>query len=565
MLFYDFEVFAHDWLVVITDTDTKTEKVFVNNVQALIEYYNEHKKDIWVGYNSRHYDQYILKAIICGFTPQEINHWIIVKREPGWKFYKDFWKIQLYNYDVMINKLRSLKQLEGFQGHDIKESSVSFNIDRSLSDKEIEEVVQYCRHDVHETMHIFMETLEEFQASLQLIKIFNLPMRNISKTKAQLVAIILGAKGEKFDDNEFDFPIVPNLRLEKYKFVLEWYKDPSNHNYEKFLYTEIADVPHTFAWGGIHGARNNYIGEGFFINIDVTAYYPSIQLVNKFGYRNMGKPKNFEMIHNENLRYKKLGDKKARLPFKIADNSISGQLKDKHSKLFDPKMNNAVCVNGQLMLLLLIEMLEPHCQLIQSNTDGILIKLYKENDYEIIDEIVYEWEQLTGMEMEFEEFKKVIQKDVNNYILVDHDGKYKSKGSYVKKLNKLDFDLPIVNEAIVNWFVKGIDPEETIFDCTELIKFQKIVKVSGKYDYARYGTKRMYEKVFRVFASIDKNDKELRKVKDGSAEKISYVPERCFIVNGDISGMEIPSKLDYWWYWDLAIERINAFLGREKG
>lgn len=563
MLFYDFEVFAYDWLVVIADSDIKSEKVFVNDEQGLIDYYNQHKKDIWVGYNSRHYDQYILKAIICGFSPQEINHWIIVKKEPGWKFYRDFWKIQLYNYDVMTDKTKSLKQLEGFAGHNIKETSVSFNIDRQLTEEEIADSIKYCRHDVHETMFIFTEKIEEFQASLQLIKIFELPIRSISKTKAQLVALILGAKGEEMDDNQFDFPIVPCLELNKYKHVLEWYKDRDNHNYEKFLDADIAGVPHIFAWGGIHGARSNYYGTGCFINIDVTAYYPSIQLQYQFGYRNMGKPKNFEMIHNENLRYKKLGDKKARLPFKIADNSISGQLKDKHSKLFDPLMNNAVCVNGQLMLLMLIEMLEPYCQLIQSNTDGILIKLYNKNDYELIDDIVYEWEQRTGMEMEFEEFVKVVQKDVNNYILVDAEGKYKSKGSYVKKLNSLDYDLPIVNEAIVNWFVKGIDPEETIFGCTELVKFQKIVKISGKYDYARYGTRRMDEKVFRVFASVDKNDKELVKVKEGSTNKIPYVPEKCFIVNDDVTGMKIPGKLDYWWYLDLAIERINAFVGKE--
>lgn len=78
----------------------------------------------------------------------------------------------------------------------------------------------------------------------------------------------------------------------------------------------------------------------------------------------------------------------------------------------------------------------------------------------------------------------------------------------------------------VNWFVKGIDPEETIFECTELIKFQKIVKISNKYDYARYGLRRMNEKVFRVFASVDQNDKELKKVKNGTPEKIPYVPEK---------------------------------------
>ena len=69
----------------------------------------------------------------------------------------------------------------------------------------------------------------------------------------------------------------------------------------------------------------------------------------------------------------------------------------------------------------------------------------------------------------------------------------------------------------------------------------------------------MNEKVFRVFASVDLNDKELRKVKDGIAEKIAYVPERCFIVNDEISDMKIPGKLDYWWYWELANKRIDDF------
>ncbi len=31
------------------------------------------------------------------------------------------------------------------------------------------------------------------------------------------------------------------------------------------------------------------------------------------------------------------------------------------------------------------------------------------------------------------------------------------KGEYVKKLHSLDNDLPIVDEAIVNCFLKGID------------------------------------------------------------------------------------------------------------
>lgn len=83
----------------------------------------------------------------------------------------------------MTNKLRSLKQLEGFLGRDIRESSVAFNIERQLTADEIEEVIKYCRHDVHETMHIFIANISEFKLQLELLKMFNLPLKNISKTK----------------------------------------------------------------------------------------------------------------------------------------------------------------------------------------------------------------------------------------------------------------------------------------------------------------------------------------------------------------------------------------------
>lgn len=562
MLFYDFEVFANDWLVVIADTDNQSEKVFVNNEQALIDYYHEHKNDIWIGYNSRHYDQFILKAIICGFTPQAINEWIIIDHQPGWKFYKDFWKIQLYNFDVMTNKFRSLKQLEGFQGHDIRETSVSFNIRRELTEEEIEEVIKYCRHDVHETMHIFMETITEFESQVELLKMFNLPLRNISKTKAQLSAFILDAKQPAVPrDDEFDFTFPDTLQINKYTEVLDFYKE--NKDYNKVLELNVAGVPHLFAWGGLHGARNNYYGEGYFLNIDVESYYPALMIEYDYLSRNVKDPAKFREVRDTRLKYKAAKDKR-QAPLKIVINGTYGAMKDKYNGLYDPLMANNVCIGGMTLLLDLIEKLEPHCEIIQSNTDGVLVKLRHYDDYDLIDDICYEWEQRTRMGLEFDEFVKVIQKDVNNYILVDADGNYKSKGAYVKKLNPLDYDLPIVNEAVVNYFVKGIDPEETIFSCTELVKFQKIVKISSKYSHARYGTRRMNEKVFRVFASVDENDKQLCKVKDGVAEKIAYVPERCFIMNDDIKGMKVPSKLDYWWYWTLANKRIDDFLGEDK-
>lgn len=561
MLFYDFEVFSQDWLVVINDVTNRCEHVIINNPDELERVYKQHIDDIWVGFNSRHYDQYILKGILCGFDPKKINDFIIVAGNPGWKYSSVMRNVPLINYDVMLGTDRGLKSFEGFMGNNIKESSVPFDIDRKLTQEELDETVKYCRHDVEQTIEVFLQRSEEFDASRELIKLFNLPISSFSKTKAQLVCEICGGMGKRFDDNEFDFPIVPCLKLNKYKYVLDWYKNPENHSYDKSLETIIAGVPHTFAWGGIHGAKKQNTESGVLLNMDVTAYYPSIQIQYKYGYRNMSKPENFELIHKENLRYKAEGNKKARSPFKIADNSMSGQLKDKNSKLYDPLMNNAVCVNGQLMLLMLIEMVEPHAQLVQSNTDGILLKLKSIDDYDILDDVVYEWECATGMKMEFELFSKVFQKDVNNYILIDDNGKIKSKGGYVKKLSNLDYDLPIINKALINYMVHGISVEDTILPCNDLKEFQMVTKISNKYKHIVHGNQILKEKCIRVFASKAPSDAGVFKVsvRTGKPEKISNSPEHCFIYNDEVNGKAAPEKLDKLWYIKFAKKRLADF------
>ena len=68
MIFYDFEVFKEDWLVVLIDPSKRQVTEIVNDPDHLSRFYEENKHDIWVGFNSRHYDQYILKGILLGFT-----------------------------------------------------------------------------------------------------------------------------------------------------------------------------------------------------------------------------------------------------------------------------------------------------------------------------------------------------------------------------------------------------------------------------------------------------------------------------------------------------------------
>ncbi len=567
MLFYDFEVFKEDWLVVIIDMTKKCEYVIVNDPDRLQQVYEENVSDIWVGFNSRHYDQYILKGILCGFDPKKINDYIIVKGNPGWKFSSLFKSIPLINYDVMLGTDRGLKSFEGFMGNNIKESSVPFDVDRKLTQKEIDDTIFYCRHDVQQTIEVFIRRIDEFNTIMFFIKHFKLPIDALNKTKAQLAAEILGGnrKGQNFDD-EFQFPILDCIELKKYKFIADWYKDPKNHDYEKSQDGVIvAGVEHTFSWGGGHGARLKYHAVGDFLVIDVTAYYPSMQEQFKFGYRVMDKPENFEFIHRSNIEFKRKGDKKARLPFKIMDNAISGQMKQKSSALYDPMSNNSICINGQLMLLDLIEHLEPHIEcLVQNNTDGIVIKLKDyDHDFDVVDAIVAEWESRTGMRMDFETFfGEIFQKDVNNYMLIDREtGAMKVKGAYIKKLSELDYDLPILNKALVDYMVSGVPVEHTVNSCNDLKEFQLVSKISNKYSHILYGDTPIKEKCIRVFASKNPRDAGVKKVsiRTGRPAKLQNSPEHCFIFNDSVNGVKVPDKLDKQWYIDKAIGRLKDF------
>jgi len=464
MIIYDMEVFKHDWMIVYLDTKTRTLNHIINSNEELMDFYNRYKTDIFVGYNSRNYDQWVVKAILCDFNPYDMNTWIIDKDRKGHEFSQLLSKFPIMNYDCSVGFF-SLKQCEAFMGHEIKESSVPFDIDRPLTDDELQEVLKYCQHDVMETFEVFVETKHEFESHIQLISEFGLPMSDVSKTKAQLSSKILGATMKKHDD-EFDITFPSTMDLGKYSDIKDWYKDWSDNSkdYQKTLETKVMGAKHTFAFGGLHGALESYHGEGYFLMADVASYYPALMIEYGLLSRNISNPKKYTMIRDERIRMKAVKDPR-QAPRKIVLNSTFGALKDKYNALFDPLQSNNVCIYGQLLLVDLLDKLEGHCQLIQTNTDGILVKLHSPSDKSKIISICDTWAKRVRMELEYEVVKKVFQKDVNNYVIVSEDGKVKSKGAFVKELNNLDNNLPIVNRAVKNYLVKGI-PVETSFPGT---------------------------------------------------------------------------------------------------
>lgn len=620
MIFYDFEVFKHDWLAVFIDVTRKKEHVIINSPDELKALYEANRRDIWVGFNNKHYDQYIMKGILLGLDPKRINDWIIVEKREGWQFSSAFNKVPMINYDVMPNPPVGLKTMEGFLGSDIKESEVPFDIDRPLTPQEIEQTVFYCRHDVEETIKVFLQTADVFEAMHGIIQAFPdmVSLSNIGDSEARITAKVLGCRKQEFND-EFDFFFLPCLRLNKYRYVQDWFEqkrkealslDLQNRSeYDKktwyksqSLETLIAGIPHTFGFGGLHGATEKPSHfTGALYHVDVNNYYPSMliawQLVTRAATND-----NYQKVYKTRkaLKYKQTHAaskaeakrfKKMQLPYKKMLNALSGAMKDNTNPAYDPRNNNCMCINGQLMLLDLIEHLEviPGFELIQSNTDGLIVKVPDTDEaFDMMDDICWEWEQrcstpLCDILLELDCIHEIFQKDVNNYLWVSADGSVERIGAYVKELSAVDNDLPIINKALVDYMVNKTSVEQTINQCDDLIMFQKIVKLSDKYDWVEHEhctpvilkkgvrvIKEIYEypetvkytyKSYRVFASNSQDDGRLlkRKAIKSKGEKFGNTPEHCFIFNDDVNGVKVPETLDRGWYIDLAKKRLKQF------
>lgn len=623
MIFYDFEVFKEDWLAVFIDVTRKTEQVIVNNSDELKALYEANTSNIWVGFNNRHYDQYIMKGILLGMNPKRINDWIILEKREGWQFSSVFNKIPMINYDVMPNPPVGLKTMEGFLGSNIKETGVPFDINRKLTKAEIEETIKYCRHDVEQTIKIFLEKIDEFNAMHGIVQAFPnmVNLSNIGDSEARITAKVLGCVKQDFKD-EFDYFFLPCLRLNKYKYVQDWFEEKKKEalamdlqncdKYDKKLWyksqnldTVVAGIPHSFGFGGLHGAASTPIHKtGQILHVDVNNYYPSMLIAWGLVTR-AATNDNYHLVYNTRKSMKakqiaaaKSGNKaeaknwkKAQLPYKKMLNALSGGMKDETNPAYDPRNNNCMCINGQLMLLDLIEHLEviPGFELIQSNTDGLIIWIPDTDEaFEMVDDICWEWEQRCSTDqcsilLELDNISEIYQKDVNNYLWVGADGSVERIGAYVKELSATDNDLPILNKALVEYMVHKTPVEWTINQCDDLIMFQKIVKLSEKYDWVEHEHctpvitktgKRVIKEVFeypekvkysyksyRVFASNSQDDGRLLKRKrvKPKGEKFGNTPDHCFICNDDVCEVKAPQTLDKGWYIDLAKKRLKQF------
>ena len=287
--------------------------------------------------------------------------------------------------------------------------------------------------------------------------------------------------------------------------------------------------------------------------------------------RNIPNPQIYADMLEKRMIAKKSGDKDTANALKLVANTTYGATLNKYNDLYDPLMGRSVCITGQLFLLELATHLQTDCktlEIVQLNTDGIMIS-FDDSEYPKVLEITKEWEQRTGFELEEDKIKAIAQKDVNNYVEIPYEGAPKIKGGYLVRgiapagAFNVNNNATIVAKAIVEYFVNGTPPEETINGCDDIFAFQLIAKAGSKYREAYHlvdGKQESVQKVNRVYATNDTRYGKLFKIKaeNDSTAKIEMLPEHCIIDNDNQLTID---KVDKTWYIELAKKRINDFLG----
>ncbi len=306
-------------------------------------------------------------------------------------------------------------------------------------------------------------------------------------------------------------------------------------------------------------------------NYDVASYYPHLMTLYGYTSRNIPSPEIFSEVLESRMKAKAAGDTATANALKLVVNTTYGASLNKYNDLCDPLMGRSVCITGQLFLLELAQHLYKdvvNLRIVQLNTDGIMIE-FDDSLYDEVQEILAEWQSRTGFELEEDCIAQMAQKDVNNYVEVQPSGKFKTKGGYLVRgiapagAFNVNNNATIVAKALVEYFVNGTPPEDTINACDDIFQFQIIAKAGAKYREAYHmvdGEKVPVQKVNRIYATADPRYGKLFKVKaeNDSEAKIEMLPEHCIIDNDNHLTI---ADVDKQFYIDMANKRINDFMG----
>ena len=585
LLFYDIEVFECDALAVFMNIDGEEVDHFWNTRgRKLVDEPSGFEKipevisgKTLVGYNNYNYDDHILTAMMnqARSMPKilkAINNTII---EAG--RYNDKISELIHSIDTMQQidvSHPSLKQIEGNMGMSIMESSVPFDIDRPLTDEERQETLEYCRHDVKATIEVYkLRRKSYFETKTGLLRM--LP-EDETKKAYRWNTTTLSAKVLLGDDH---LPIWQKLRgLESYWRKVEgipaevwdmWEScttDEGIMGKGKTKTIKAYGCSFVFGMGGLHGAPSKPGRYGRCKHKDVISMYPSsIVHLKALGTAT----DKYDQMRLERVAIKHTDPVKAGA-LKLILNSVYGNFKNRYSALNNPYASATVCIYGQIALFSLSrELSKAGYKVINANTDGVVYLEDPElNDRD--EEICAEWEkEFDSYKLDTDFYSQWIQRDVNNYIAVEENGKITVKGGDVNKYQTNKYfsnnSARIVQIAMVDHLVYG-KPILNVFDehLDEPMLWQYILKAGSTYKGVQNKEGEWQNKVNRVFACVDDPripHTKLYKIRwDDGQVNFPDVPELMYVWNDDVSKLtNFKQIIDREYYLHLVKEKLKGW------
>ena len=558
----DYETLLNCTALVVVHFKTDEKKEFVvhelrNDFDEMIKFLEECKKNSnWhISFNGLGFDcqitEFLLenKKSLGDLKPEEIAYKVygksqdIINRQQE-RMFQEFSERQLnikpmdvfkMNHWDNPAKMSSLKWIQyTMDWHNIQEMPIHHSSFIKTMD-EIKMILEYCVNDVLSTKEIMNRSKDQINLRNQLSEEFKMSLHNASEPKIarELFLHFLSSNMgvSKWDLRKYrtnrnkikiEEIIVPYIKFKEPEFqkVLDDFKNKEidAQNTKGGFKTNMfhKGVRSDFGLGGIHGAKDSGVYEAregmIMMSSDVVSFYPRLAMVNQWSPAHIPKGifcEQYQWFFDERMKLPKSDPKN--YVYKIILNSTFGLSIDKHSFLYDPQFGMQITINGQLSLLMLYEMLSTRITRsmpIMQNTDGLEMLIPEESKQQYLD-ICLEWEQITGLKLEHDEYSKLFLGDVNNYIAVYKNGKTKCKGRFESQnlmLHKNKSFL-VIPKAIYDFFINNITPEDSLAANKNIFDYCGGAKAKGDWKFVEtcvskgIVTKRDLQKVTRYYVS----------------------------------------------------------------
>ena len=310
-----------------------------------------------------------------------------------------------------------------------------------------------------------------------------------------------------------------------------------------------------------------------YVHWDIASFYPSIMDIYKIAPAHMIENVVVKLIHwLKETRVTAKHSKKEYIDgipkdvlakvLKIVINSIYGKLGFEKGDMCDRLAVLKVTINGQLMIMMLCESLElAGIEVVSANTDGIVVKLHKRNKTKF-EEIAEEWKRLTKLDADSEEYKCYINRDINNYVIEEINGKISYKGALNPTMYAVDlqkgYDMPIVAQAVVDYFLKDKPVLETLYECRNILDFCKTQNVGRQFHVEfTVGNKReVLQRNVRFY--VTNKGGIIEKVNDNSGDRSGLCAGKQVTILNTLDDMRIEYRnINYSYYYQEALKIID--------